>query len=131
MVRPGRRSAGELGLGRKLMDYIRRNKALLKGRNCYFRTLADRWGEVSDKTMKRLATQLDGTEVDGITLHTWKINGNPFIHFNPPGSDEEGYWPWFPAARIVIEDVTTLAIRGELLKRWDERPRLFRLGLLR
>ena len=103
----------------------------MKGQNRYFKSLAVEWGVVSDKSMKRLAILLDGLEVDGIKSCVRKINGNLFIHFNPPGNDEEGYWPSFPVARAVIQDVVTLALRGELLKRWDERPRLFRLGLLR
>ena len=127
MVRPGRRSAYELYRD-VLKEYIRRNKALLKERNYYFRTFAGMWGLVTDKPLKSLATLLDGTEVDGIRLELWKVDGDLFIHFNPPGSDEEGYWLWFPVARTVIEDVVALALRGELLRRLDERPRLLRLG---
>jgi len=125
-----RRSAYEL-YKNELKDYIRRNKVRLKGQNRYFKSFAMDWGIVSDKTMKRLAILLDGTEVDGIKMYVRKINGSLFIHFNPPGNDEEGYWPSFPVARAVIQDAVTLALRGELLKRWDERPRLLRGGFLR
>jgi hypothetical protein len=123
-MRPGRRSVSQLFLN-EFTRWVLRNKERLKGRNYWFKTLASLWGRVSDKSLKKLAQMLDGCQIDGIKLEVWKINGDFFVHFNPPDEEGDGYWLWLPVFRTVIEDVITLALHGRLIDcLFGGRPRL-------
>lgn len=98
--------------------------------------------KLSRKTMKEVVEELANEHIDDdikieliqrifhyrtgeCRLETWGV------HINPPGSNDEGNWLLVPMLRTTIEDMITLALRGELLRHWNNRPRLLPLGNLR
>jgi len=117
MVRPGRRSAFEL-YKLNLIKWLNENKEKLKGRNFWFKTfskiLKSANIDVSDKTAKKLAIALDRVEVDGIKLELWSVDGELFIHINPPDCNDQGFWAYLPDFIMFFD-----AVAGE--KGW---PRL-------
>jgi len=123
-MRPGRRSVYELFLN-EFTQWVLRNKDLLKGRNYWFKSLALLWGKVSDKSLKKLAEMLNGYQIDGIKLEVCQVDGNYFVHFNPPGSREAGYWLLLPVLRTILEDMVSLVLQGRLVSNlFVGRPRL-------
>lgn len=126
----------EQDIKKQIRDWITREKLIwAKGRNYHF-TILSALFSVSPKRMRSYIQDLLKEDIPGIKIQLiqktfYNADGETYtetlgIHINPPGSDEEGCWLWFPKARTVFEDTITLALRGELVKRFNERPR-FRL----
>lgn len=117
----------------QIREWIVREKPIWgQGRNYHFTILSDLFN-VTPKMIRNYIQDLLEEDMPGIKIQTiektfYNEDGEPYtetlgIHINPPGSDQEGCWLWFPVARTVFEDTVTLVLRGELLRYWNERPR--------
>ena len=112
------------------------------GRNYRFQVLEKMFKTVTRKTIKNWIQNLNEEEQReleklGIKLVIKKIPfSHPkndcsslistldYVYIDPPGGLVEGHWQLFPILLTVVEDAVTLALRGELIERWDSRPRI-------
>ena len=114
-------------------DWIRIDKLRIKGWNYDFTTLEDMYRLATDDSIKKWIETMSGKERQllakyGIKLKLMMIpmrygRDKTYVYIDPPGYPDDGIWPLLPVARTVIGYAVTLALKGELLQRWDERPR--------
>lgn len=131
--------------------YLKRNASSVKYRNLKFSELEDMFskditapsGKTYSATRKSLKewietmTEEEHEELkkDGLKLEIKEIKFRDstfkYVYIDPPGVFVEGYWLLLPRLRMVTEDAVTLALKGELLEYWNERPRFPRVRALR
>ena len=114
-------------------DWIRIGKKRVKGWNYDFTTLEDMYKMATDDSIKKWIETMSDEERKLLAEHDIKLKlmtipmrygrDKTYVYIDPPGYPDEGIWPLLPVARTVIGYAITLALRGELLERWDERLR--------
>lgn len=137
----GRPDVGRPAFSRRtpFFRYLKRNVSSVKYQNRRFSELESMFPKATRKSIKtwiETMTEKEREELmnEGIKLEikeiTFRDSTLKYVYIDPPGV-VEGYWPLFPILRSVVEDAVTLAMKGELLEHWDERPRFPMVRALR